>query len=70
MPNPKRTDPYAGFNFRVEIDGVDVGAFTEVSGLDSETEVIEYRTGDMRAELVREAARASRSTRTSSSSAG
>ncbi len=48
MPPPKRTDPYAVFNFRVEIDGIDVGSFTEVSGLDSETDVIEYRTGDMR----------------------
>jgi phage tail-like protein len=48
MPPPKRTDPYAVFNFRVEIDGINVGSFTEVSGLDSETDVIEYRTGDMR----------------------
>lgn len=48
MPPPKRTDPYAVFNFRVEIDGIVVGSFTEVSGLDSETDVIEYRTGDMR----------------------
>jgi len=47
MPPPKRTDPYLVFNFRVEIDGIPVAAFKEVSGLDSETAVIEYRTGAM-----------------------
>jgi len=45
-PTPARRDPYAAFNFVVEIDGVAVASFAEVSGLDSETEVIEYRTGD------------------------
>jgi phage tail-like protein len=49
MPPPKRTDPYAVYNFRVEIDGIVAGAFAEVSGLDSSTEVIEYRAGDMKA---------------------
>ena len=41
-------DPYANFNFIVEIDSVDVAGFSEVSGIGSETEVIEYRTGDAR----------------------
>jgi phage tail-like protein len=45
-PKASRPDPLAAFNFVVEIDGVPVAAFAEVSGLDSETEVIEYRTGD------------------------
>ena len=45
-PTPARRDPYAAFNFAVEIDGVTVASFAEVSGLESETEVIEYRTGD------------------------
>jgi phage tail-like protein len=45
-PKPTRSDPYTRFNFRVQLDGVDSGAFSEVSGLDSVTEVIEYRTGD------------------------
>jgi phage tail-like protein len=45
-PAPSRQDPFRAFNFLVEIDGVAVAAFMEVSGLDSETEVIEYRTGD------------------------
>ncbi len=40
-----RNDPYAQFNFLVEIDGVTVAGFTEVSGLTAESEVIEYRTG-------------------------
>ena len=41
-----RVDPYRNFNFRVEIDGITVASFSEVSGLSSETEVIEYRNGD------------------------
>jgi phage tail-like protein len=45
MASSQRDDPYKGFNFRVEIDGVTVAAFSEVSGLASETDVIEYRTG-------------------------
>ena len=40
-----RIDPFTNFNFRVEIDGVTAGAFAEVSGLDSETEIVEYRSG-------------------------
>jgi phage tail-like protein len=45
MASNQRDDPYKAFNFLVEIDGVAVAAFSEVSGLESETEVIEYRTG-------------------------
>jgi phage tail-like protein len=45
MAQSQRDDPYKSFNFRVEIDGVALAAFSEVSGLESETEVIEYRTG-------------------------
>jgi phage tail-like protein len=40
-----RHDPYAAFNFLVEIDGSTVAAFTECSGLSTETDVIEYREG-------------------------
>lgn len=40
-----RNDPYGAFNFLVEIDGVTVAAFSEVSGLTSESDVIEYRVG-------------------------
>lgn len=45
MASPQRNDPYKGFNFLVEIDGVARAAFSEVSGLESETAVIEYRSG-------------------------
>lgn len=31
------------FSFHVELDGVDIGSFKEASGVDSETEVIEYK---------------------------
>jgi phage tail-like protein len=41
-----RPDPYASFNFTVEIDGVGtVAGFAEVGGLTTETSIIEYRTG-------------------------
>jgi phage tail-like protein len=46
MATNTRTDPYGRFNFRLEIDGVVKAAFSEVSGLASETEVIEYREGN------------------------
>jgi phage tail-like protein len=42
---PSRDDPYKGFNFRVEIDGISLAAFSEVGCLESETAVIEYRVG-------------------------
>jgi phage tail-like protein len=34
-----------GLTFRVEVEGASVGFFKSVSGLESETEVIEYRDG-------------------------
>jgi phage tail-like protein len=44
-----RDDPYAGYNFLITIPGVAEeglrAAFSEVSGLEAEIEVIEYRTG-------------------------
>ena len=43
MPRP-RLDPYKARNFRVEIDGI-TASFSEVSGLESEVEVIELREG-------------------------
>jgi phage tail-like protein len=44
-PAPKRNDPYKNFNFLVEIDGIARAAFSEATGLESETTVVEYRTG-------------------------
>ena len=45
MPQAQRNDPYKNFNFRVEIDGIAVADFREATGLESDTAVIEYRTG-------------------------
>ncbi len=42
-PNPK-------FRYKVEIDGIEAGGFTEVTGNDITIEAIEYREGDMTAE--------------------
>ena len=41
-----RNDPYGQFNFVVNIEGVDRAAFSEASGLDTETDPIEYREGN------------------------
>ncbi len=40
-----RRDPYAVFSFVVEINGIQVGGFSEVTGLQSETETEDYREG-------------------------
>jgi phage tail-like protein len=40
-----RRDPYGAYQFLVEIDGLIVAGFSEVSGLAVETEVLEYREG-------------------------
>ena len=46
MADPVRDDPFPAYNFAVEIDGIAVkGSFTDVIGLQSELQVIEYRTG-------------------------
>jgi len=42
--DPKKNYPLPKFHFQVEWGGTRVG-FTEISGLDFETEVIEYREG-------------------------
>lgn len=43
MPTGTRTDPYRGYNFLVEIDGITQAGFQEVSGLDASTDPIDYR---------------------------
>jgi phage tail-like protein len=40
-----RTDPYRGFNFMVEIDGISQAGFQECSGLDASTDAVDYREG-------------------------
>ena len=45
MATDTRTDPFRGFNFRVEIDGITTGSFSEVSGLTAEGDPVDYREG-------------------------
>ncbi len=40
-----RLDPYRTYNFRLEIDNTPVAAFSEVSGLTSDGDSADYRTG-------------------------
>ena len=40
---PEDLKPLTTFSFHVELDGIDIGAFKEASGVDSETEIIEYK---------------------------
>jgi len=42
-------EPFLTFNFAVEIEGLLVGGFTEVSGLESDIEVEDYREGGVNA---------------------
>lgn len=42
--------PQAKFRYKIEIDGLEAGGFSEASGFDASIDVIEYREGDMTAE--------------------
>jgi len=46
MPNRRDFDHIGNYNFKVEIEGVTVGAFQEVGGLEVITEVIETQDGE------------------------
>jgi len=46
MPNRREFDHMVNHNFKVEIEGVTVASFMEVSGLESVTEVVETSDGD------------------------
>lgn len=41
------TRPYTKFKYKVLIDGIGMGSFSEVTGFDASLDVIEYREGDM-----------------------
>ena len=41
----ERKDPYSSFRFMVEIDSLVVAGFSEVSGLQAETQIENYREG-------------------------
>jgi phage tail-like protein len=45
MPTGTRVDPYRGYNFLVEIDGITQAGFQEVGGLDATTGSVDYREG-------------------------
>ncbi len=45
MVTGQRRDPYRSCNFMIEIGGMAVGGFSEITGLHVETEVKEYREG-------------------------
>lgn len=40
-----RKDPFVNFAFRVEIDGIEMFGFQEVSGLSNQTDIYEYQEG-------------------------
>jgi len=41
----ERKDPYAAYAFRVEIEGIEVFGFKEISGLSNKTDIYEYQEG-------------------------
>jgi phage tail-like protein len=47
LSNVLRLDPYLGFRFLVEIEGLIVAGFTEVSGLGAEVTPVAYREGGL-----------------------
>jgi len=46
MPTGDRKDPYRGYNFTVEVDGITRAGFRECSGLDATSDPIDYREGN------------------------
>jgi phage tail-like protein len=47
MAAAKRIDPFMSFRFRIEIDGLIQGGFTEISGLEATTQVEDFREGGL-----------------------
>jgi phage tail-like protein len=41
-----RKDPFRGYNFKLEIDGIQRAGFRECAGLDATQDPVEYREGD------------------------
>jgi phage tail-like protein len=41
----RNNDPFASFRFKLEIDSIQVAGFSEVTGLNMETKVMEYKEG-------------------------
>jgi phage tail-like protein len=42
-----RVYPYKNFRYQLEMEGLNVGGFSEASGFDASYDVIEYREGNM-----------------------
>jgi phage tail-like protein len=40
-----RTDPFVSYAFRVEIDGIELFGFKEISGIGTNTDIYEYQEG-------------------------
>lgn|SRR5512145_3362580 len=40
-----RSDPFLGFGFELQVEGLVIGSFSEVSGLGAEIDIEEYREG-------------------------
>jgi len=53
MPTGERTDPFRGYNFKIEIDGIARNGFRECSGLDATSDPIDYREGTDKAFTAR-----------------
>ena len=47
MTDSDRRDPYRSFNFRVVLDGVSIGEFSEVSGLTAEGDAIDLKAANL-----------------------
>lgn len=45
-------DAMTTFSFHVELDGVDIGAFKEASGIEAETEIIEYKEASEKGKMI------------------
>ncbi|MGO9272721.1 MAG: phage tail protein [Terriglobia bacterium] len=55
MATAERKDPLLGYNFAVEVEGLVAGGFSEVSGLQTEIEVQEYREGGVNEYVLKRA---------------
>lgn len=44
-PTGQRNDPFGAYNFHLEVDGLIVGGFQSISGLNYETKVLKKREG-------------------------
>lgn len=53
MATGDRIDPYRGYAFKLEIDGIQRAGFSEVTGLDSTQAPVDYREGNEKALTAR-----------------